>query len=417
MKKQYSISMYLDTRRAKSNGKYPLKLRVFTTNPKKQKLYSTSFDFTEKEFGSICLTTKPRKEFKEIRLQVQSVENRANEVAGKIVPFTFNQFEKKLYRKKNDGIKVQYHYEEKILEYSKYNRISTATSYTYSEKAIQSYIEKAKNKKYEQLTLLDIDKDWLMEFESYMKNTGNSITTIGIYLRSLRAVFNKAIEEGEIEKELYPFGKRKYQIPSSTKVKKALSKKQMKKLFGAIPANKHQEKAKDFWFFSFNCNGMNIKDIAHLKFKDIQEDKIIFYRAKTLFTSKTAMKQITVYKNSFIEKVINKYGARERSANNYIFDILEEGLTPKEQQVKVQNFTRLINQHLKKLCEANDLPKEISTYWARHSFATLSVQKGATMEFIQESLGHKNMATTQAYFAGFDDDTKKRFADNLMDFD
>ncbi len=69
------------------------------------------------------------------------------------------------------------------------------------------------------------------------------------------------------------------------------------------------------------------------------------------------------------------------------------------------------------MCEANKLPENISTYWARHSFATLSVRKGASMEFIQESLGHKDMATMQAYFAGFDDDTKKEFAKGLMDFD
>jgi len=81
----------------------------------------------------------------------------------------------------------------------------------------------------------------------------------------------------------------------------------------------------------------------------------------------------------------------------------------------VQNFTRYVNQHLAKLCKANDLPI-ISTYWARHSFATVAVRKGASMEFMRESLGHSDMKTTLNYFAGFDDEAKKELALSIMDF-
>ncbi|WP_103864368.1 site-specific integrase [Aquimarina sp. I32.4] len=416
MNQDYSISIYLDKRRTKSNGKFPVRLRVFVSNPRKQKLYPTKFDFTKKEFESIWETNKPRKEYKDIRLKLQAIENKANEIADKIIPFAFTQFEKKLFRKKGDGIKVPYHYKERIADYKKQNRISTADSYNCSEKALKKFVEEG-NKNYSNLTLLDINKNWLLDFEHFMTNSGRSITTVGIYLRPLRAIFNKAIEEGEIEKEFYPFGKRKYQIPTSKKVKKALSKEQMKKLFLAVSQNEEQEKAKDFWFFSYNCNGMNIKDIAQLKYKNITNNKIVFYRAKTLFTSKTDLKPITVYLNDYSNKIINRYSNPEKLPEKYIFPILKGDETPEQQQVKIKNFTRYINQHLKKLCKANDLPEEISTYWARHSFATLSVQKGVSLEFMQESLGHKNMATTQAYFAGFDDETKKEFAEGLMDFD
>ena len=75
-----------------------------------------------------------------------------------------------------------------------------------------------------------------------------------------------------------------------------------------------------------------------------------------------------------------------------------------------------MNQHLKKLAKDNNLPEEISTYWARHSFATNSIRKGASMEFISEALNHSDMNVTKNYFAGFEDKTKKEFADKLMDF-
>lgn len=416
MTPEYSISICLDKRRKKVNGKFPVRLRVFTPNPRKQKLYPTTFDFTEKEFTSIWETSKPRKEYKEIRYELQAVERKALEVAKEIIPFSFAEFEKKLFRKKGDGVKVSYHYNERIEDYKKQNRISTADSYHCSQNSLKNFVED-KHKNYVNLTLLDIDKTWLQSFETYMINKGRSISTVGIYLRPLRAIFNKAIEEGEIEKEFYPFGKRKYQIPTSKNVKKALNKEQMKMLFNAKPNNKEQQKAKDFWFLSYNCNGMNMKDIAQLKYEDIQGDKIIFYRAKTLFTSKTQLNPIVIYMNPFIEKIIQKYGSKKQLEHNYVFDVIDEKDIPEKKQTKIKNFTRFINQHLKKLCEANELPSNISTYWARHSFATLSVQKGATLEFMQESLGHKNMSTTQAYFAGFDDDTKRDFAKGLMDFD
>lgn len=79
------------------------------------------------------------------------------------------------------------------------------------------------------------------------------------------------------------------------------------------------------------------------------------------------------------------------------------------------NFIRLVNQHMALLCKQNNLAP-VSTYCARHSFATNSIRRAASMGFIQESLGHGTIATTQHYFAGFEDDRKRKFAQNLMDF-
>ena len=91
-------------------------------------------------------------------------------------------------------------------------------------------------------------------------------------------------------------------------------------------------------------------------------------------------------------------------------------MTPEQIKPKVKAFTRFINQHIKVLAEQNNLPSEISTYWARHTFATMSVNKGASLEFMREALGHSDLKTTQTYFAGFTNETKKQFAESLFDF-
>lgn len=304
-----------------------------------------------------------------------------------------------------------------IDELKKRDQFNTADTYILSEKSIKKFVENNSSKKYENLTLLEIKDKWLEDYEQYFVNTlGRSTTTVSIYLRVLRTVFNKAISEGEIEQHFYPFGKKKYQVPATKNVKKALSKIELKQLFNAECINKGQQKAKDFWFFSFACNGMNFKDIALLKYKDIKNDKIEFIRAKTSNTSKSNLKPIEVYLNEYSSNFINTYGNKNDSPTNYVFDILSNDMTPEKKQKRVKDFITNINRRLKTLAKDNNLPTEISTYWARHSYTTNAIRNGATMEFLQESLGHQNIKTTQGYFAGFDNDTKKEFSQSIMNF-
>jgi site-specific recombinase XerD len=161
---------------------------------------------------------------------------------------------------------------------------------------------------------------------------------------------------------------------------------------------------------------MNIKDIALLKWKDMEEGKLTFYRAKTMQTTKGKLTPIVVYLNDFAKGIINIYGNKGGGPQDFVFPILEENQSPMVQFQKVKNFTRFIDQHIKRLAKASGITEEISVYWARHSFATTSIRKGASMEFVSESLGHGNIRTTQGYFAGFDSETKREFADSLMDF-
>src|SRR5690606_9346075 len=147
----------------------------------------------------------------------------------------------------------------------------------------------------------------------------------------------------EIEKEQYPFGKKKYSIPTTKGTKKTLSSKQLKTLYESKPETSQQEKAKDFWFLSFNASGINVKDIALLKYKDIDDDTIKFYRAKTQYTSKSNLEQITVYLNDYTKWFIKKYGTNDHSPDNYVFGILNNSMTAEQQQNKIENFTRFIN--------------------------------------------------------------------------
>ncbi|MCG2419987.1 site-specific integrase [Aequorivita sp. F47161] len=414
----YNISIVLDKRRAKENGKFPVKLRVYSKsgNSKKVKLYSLDIDLTNDEFETIWINAENknlRGSNNETRLKLQAIETRANNEAKEMTVFDFAKFETKLFRKSSDKNNVKYHFDLVIQKNRDNNKIGTAESYRCTLNSLAKFSKLKKKCEVEKLTFDMITVDWLKEYQNFMIANGKSYTTVAIYTRTLRVVFNNAIEDNDIIKDNYPFGKNKYKIPRTKKVKKALNSIQLKTLFDVEVLNDNEQQARDFWFFSYASNGMNFKDIALLKYSDIKDEKFSYYRAKTF--DKTAEKtEIVIYLTDFTKGIISKYG--NKSKTGFVFNIISSKDTAEKQYKKIKNFTRLINDHIKRIAKRNDLPNDISTYWARHSFATNSLRKGASMEFISEALNHSDLSVTKNYFAGFEDEAKKEFANSLLDF-
>jgi site-specific recombinase XerD len=429
--KEYFINLFLDTRRELRSHKYPVKLRVFTPFPRKQKLYQTKFEYTEKEFQSIWETTKPREESKLKRVELQVMLDQAEEVASRLKPFTFENFEKAIYQKKGDDTNVFYHYQLAIKRYKENRQFGTASNYDLSVKAIKNFLankDLTKKKKEDSqiqepepepdfLLFREITPSWLTQFENYLLEQKRSYTTVGIYLRPLRAIFNSAISEKIIDPALYPFGGKRYEIPKPRVVKKALTKEQLKTFFEAITQIESQKIAKDYWFFLYNCAGLNIKDMLGLKYKNLHDNKLVYIREKTKRTSKANLMPVVVYLNEYSLEFIKKYGNKRNGPDDYIFDIYKPEMNEMEKFKKSGLFTRVLNENIKKLALANGLPEELSTYWSRHSFATNAIRGGASLEQISQALNHHDLATTKSYFAGFEDVTMKKLSDNLMNFD
>jgi len=415
MKSNFIISIYHDTRRPKANGLFPVKIRVFSIPHNTAKLYPTDYDLSIQEFQSIWLTTKPRSEYRERRIALQAIETKANDTAKSLKPFAFETFRNKLYaspREKND---VLIRFSERINKLKKDGRIGTAESYSSTLGSLKKFMTYRSGKTPGVLLFQDISAEWLNEYERYMieiQKTGR--TTVGIYLRNVRTIFNLAIDEKQIDNELYPFGKKKYRIPAGRKTKKALAQKTLQVLFNSKPSNEEQNKARAFWFFSYSCNGMNIKDIARLKYTDIKGSTFTFYRAKTINTTKEDLRTIQVHLTSFAKTIIQKYG--NKAKDSYVFDIINDSMSEEEKHKSIRNFTRFINQHIQAFAKAQDITDQISTYSARHSFSTNIIRQGGSMEFVSEALGHSDTKTTMNYFAGFESNEKKTLIEKLMKF-
>lgn len=403
-----STAIIHDTRSMKKDNSYPVKLRV--TYERKQKYYPTGKDLTIEEYEKV-FAEKPRKEHKTIKLYLQSIEHKAEEVIKNLNQFSFDEFEKKFLAKKTDERSVFAAYQRTIDKLYNEGRAGNADALECSMESIKKYVKKPS------LTFDAVTVDFLKGYEKYMLDQGKSATTVGIYLRALRALFNEAIENGVIALDAYPFGKRRYQIPSGRNIKKALTLPEIGKIFH-YQASEHTKEAwaKDMWVFSYLCSGINVKDIARLRYKDISGEHIHFIRSKTAHTTRSSLKPITVLLSDEAKAIIEKWGIKPAKPDGYVFDILKGGETAKRELALVRQATKNINTHIQKIALAVGIDKKVSTYFARHSFATVLKRSGASIAFISEALGHSNMKTTQAYLDAFSDETKKEFTKALTSF-
>lgn len=411
-----TIVTILDNRRTKKSGKYPVKVRISFLRDRKY--YPVEVDLTEEEFGIIqneetikkLTPMKLRRHYIDLKLKCDVMRMKAESIIDKMPDFTFKLFERKFYTNQRSTENVYDYYESTIKKLRQDGRMGTSDNYQCSMNSLKAFSPK--------LSLRDVSVEFLKEYEIWLLGQGKSISTVGIYIRPLRAILNGAIEEGVISREVhYPFGRRRYQIPASKNKKKALTVNEIGRLYyyPAIPGTWH-ERARDFFLFSYFGNGINMKDIALLRYRDIDGEFIRFVRAKTQHTNRTASYSISIFILKEIQEIIDRWKNDDNSSDNYLFPILSHGLTPYKEQALIRQFTKMVNKYLKLITKDVGIEKPVTTYYARHSFATVLRRGGTSTEIISESLGHSNIRTTSSYLDSFDDDTRKEVMANLTKF-
>jgi integrase len=402
-------AIILDQRKALKSGKYPIKLRV--TFNRKQKFHPTKYSFTKEEFDKV-ISKYPKGEFKTARLGLDLIEQKANEIIDAMQIFDFNIFNRRLHRNEKLRENVYAYYEKVISEYKTNDQLGTASNYTCSLHSLQKFKIN--------LSFWEVTPEFLKGFQKFLVDNGKSITTVGIYLRPLRSIINRAIADETIPKDFsYPFGskaKLKYQIPTGKSIKKALDKRELKLLFEYKPIeDTWEEKALDFWKFSYLANGMNMKDIANLRFKDVQSDFIYFIRAKTKNTNSVET-PIKVFLSEYIKKIIVRWGNLDKKASNLIFSIINQNDNLEKQRADLHQFIKMVNKYVNRIARTLYIEKSCNTYVARHSMATMLIRSGANVQAISEALGHSTVVQTKCYLKPLEDDVKKEMAKALTNF-
>lgn len=244
------------------------------------------------------------------------------------------------------------------------------------------------------LKLYEITVTFLKNFEAFHLGKGNSKNGIAIYLRAIRSIYNSAINEDQFIPIKNSF--KIYKIPRSTRTKKrTVTKEKINNI-----KNLEYEKDSPLWhtrnyaMIMFYCRGMNFIDLVQMKTKQITGLHLFYGRSKS--GQPFRIKIVNEL------KIILEYYCEGKQPEDYLFPANYDGSTAHFQKYKSQR--RRMNERLKIVAKDAEIEGVFTTYYIRHSWATIAKYMGISTALISEGLGHHSITTTEVYLKDFDND-------------
>ena len=255
-----------------------------------------------------------------------------------------------------------------------------------------------------------IDVAWLNKYEKWLRSKGNKETTMSLMFRTLRSAYNKAIECKCARKSDYPFNDYRLSKFDVTTEKRAIAKTEVLKFKSEVPhigKQQYIQLSKDIFIFSYLCGGINFTDIANLTQANIVEGKRLHYiRQKTGKLIKLGLSEEAM-------QIIERYAPESKG---YLFPILNAKIhkTPLQKQNRIHKILGKVNKNLKLIAAQLGVEVNMTTYVARHSFASVLKKSGVNIALISEALGHSDLTTTQIYLDSFDNEQVDEAMKNLL---
>ena len=383
------------------NNESPLMLRICKDGRRKYESIGISilpslWDFKQNKPTRKC----PNKEYIE-RLIAEKVKV----YTDKVIEFKSQEKEftaTSLMEKVNKPVKrktVQEVFNQYIQELESANRLRYADMYKCTMHSLIKF------NKHLDIPFSDMDTIWLKRYEVWLQSQGLAINTLGTRFRHLRVIYNFAIEEKIVKSEYYPFNSFKVSKLSQTTAKRSIQKGEILSVLNYQGQTPLECLAIDLFTFSYLAAGINFGDIARLTKDNILENRLIYIRKKT-------QKQIKVSLQEQAIKLIQKYSMPD---NPYLFPILSSFHKTEQQKVnRIHKIIAKVNKSLKEIGERLNIPIDLTTYVARHSFATVLKRSGVNTSLICEALGHSSERVTQIYLDSFGNDQMEDAMKNLL---
>lgn len=375
-----TVKFYLDKRRQKKDGTYPIKLNVFHN---KQIMIATQLSASEKEWNGNEYSVRAQN-YKPRNIVARGIINKAETVI-----FTLEQQEKlksttdkALKKLIEDAISSKVKNQKTFLYYldefvSKKTNQGTKSIYTTTRNKIEEYDSHC--------TFESMDKSWLENFEAWMAKT-MKVNAYAIHLRNIRSVFNYAIDEEYTT--LYPF--RRFSIKKEETRKRSLTAEQLR-LLRDYPCEEYQIRYRDMFMLMFYLIGVNAADLFNAKHSALVNGRFEYKRAKT-------GKLYSIKVEPEAQAIIEKYKGKD-----YLLNIMDD-------YGNYKDFLHRMGIGLKQIGETerkglggkksrNPLFPDLSSYWARHTWATVAAELDVPKEVIAHALGHSwaNSTTTDIY--------------------
>lgn len=386
-----TTKFYLDTRNIKPGKEAPLKLAVTKKGntaliPLDVHICPSQWD---KDAGKIVAHPNKYLLNTYIGNRKQCVDNILLKLteSGELFQMGITDIKKRIIKTlMDDGTDIdqQEKFADRFLRFASSKKKSTKEIYMHTYKRMSAYM----GDRLHQLSFEDITKEWLIGFDTFLAQTSPAKNARNIHMRNIRAVFNEAIDD-EIT-SFYPF--RRFKIRPVATVKRSLSVEQLRELFN-YPVEEHEEKYLDMFKLIFFLIGINVIDLCYLR--GVTNGRIEYYRAKTnrLYSIKVEPEAM---------EIIEKYKGKK-----YLLDIFDRYTNHKNYVSRLnENLQRIGNTQIGKQGKKTFIPlfPMLTTYWARHSWATIAASLEIPKETIAAALGHGGNTVTDIYI---DFDRKK----------
>lgn len=366
-----TIHIYLDKRSAKRGDEAPLKIGI---NKQGSSAYiNLGVKILPTQWDSSKERIKNRPDKSTLQSYIDNQKSSASNIIldllkkGELAKLTATQIKNKVVEIMEPTAATANSFYSRYLAYAE-SRTAKRTKdiYLVTAKRMVEYDAKIKTKAFE-----DITKDWLGGFDTFLQSTSPSVNGRSIHFRNIRAVFRDAMAN-EITMS-YPF--RVFKIKSEPTIKRSLTIDELHRLF-SFHGNERQTMAVDMFKLSLFLIGINVADLCNLS--EIEKDGYLRYkRQKTqkLYCIKVEPEALTI---------IEKYRGR-----NHLLNILDR-------YANVHTFTATLG----KVLQSIDGFENLTSYWARHTWATIASELDIPVDVISHALGHSfstGAKVTQVY--------------------
>lgn len=256
-------------------------------------------------------------------------------------------------------------------------------------------------RKEKDLLISQLDSLIMEDYESYLRKNGLTLNTISFYMKRLRAIYNKALEQYGLE-DRKPFA---HSFTKNTPTaKRALTAENIHQIVAATTVTEEEALARDLFLFSFYTRGMSFVDIAFLEKGSLKDGQLIYKRKKT-------GKELRVAWRPCMQEIADRHPSLD---GKHLLGIVNQNVVT---DVRKQYHYRQcrVNKALQKFARRIGMPMKVTMYCARHSWATIAKEKNIPISVISDSMGHNSEKITRIYLKSINDDVIDRYNDMLIE--
>lgn len=387
-----TIKAILNMERVSKSGFYPLVIRVI--HNRRRKMFYSSYHLSSEQFNKV--------EEKVLWTEDSPYPKRKVDEMNRFIRTKKDELEKMIYRlqiEKKEGFSA----DDLLLRIQKQNQ--NKYLYCYINKLVDAKVQSGQQggatllvscrnslQRYTGTSLVtfgEINFRFVSEYINHLRSRNLTENSIRMYLRNFRAIYKKAVREGIASNKKDPF--RDIKMSGTPTVKRAVGKEVLRKIAEIdLSSNIPLEQARDLFLFSFYTRGMSLVDMLYLQHKDIRDGYIFYVRNKTRQDFQVAITKP-------VQALIDKYKSKSSYILPYLNDKSDVSL-----YMQYRKALNIINIRLKRVGRLVGIQSPLTTYVARHSWATIAKSEGVSIATISEGLGHTTEKTTQIYLKAMD---------------